>query len=97
MPKVKKLETIKRLSVPILRHNDVVKAGVFGSIVKGKLSKKSDIDFLIQFKPGKSLLDLSRLKLQLENKLQRDVDLVTYRSIHPLLKQRILEEEVRIL
>lgn len=30
-------------------------------------------------------------------KLKKKVDLLSYRAIHPLLKERILNEEVRIL
>jgi len=83
--------------IPILRQHGVVKAGVFGSIVRGEATKKSDIDILIQFKGRKSLLDLIGLELELEKSLRRDVDLLTYNSIHPLLRDRILNEEVRII
>ena len=83
--------------VPMLKRNGVVKAGLFGSFVRGEAKKKSDVDILIKFKGRKSLLDLIGLKLELEEKLRRKVDLLTYNSIHPLLKKRILGEEVRIL
>ncbi len=63
----------------------------------GSKKKSSDIDILIKFKEGKSLLDLARLELILEKKLGRKVDLVTYDSLHPLIKDRILKEEVKVL
>lgn len=97
MSKPKKIETIAKITAPILRKNGVVKAGIFGSAARKQLKKTSDIDFLIKFKRGKSLLDLVKLKHQLEDKLKRDVDLITYNSIHPLLKERILKEEIKII
>jgi predicted nucleotidyltransferase len=97
MAKPQKIKTIAKISVPILKKNGVVKAGIFGSAARKKLKKTSDIDFLIKFKRGKSLLDLVRLKHRLEDKLKREVDLVTYGSIHPLLKERIMNEEIKIL
>ncbi len=85
-----------KIIIPILKRYGVVKAGLFGSFVRGEARKSSDIDILIQFKGRKSLLDLVGLKLELEGRLKRKVDVLTYNSIHPLLKDRILKEEVRI-
>ncbi|MEK7617759.1 MAG: nucleotidyltransferase family protein [Patescibacteria group bacterium] len=81
---------------PILVKADVTKAGLFGSVVSGKATKKSDIDVLVEFPDGKSLLDLIGLKQDLEDALGKEVDVVTYRSLHHLLKDRILKEERRI-
>jgi uncharacterized protein len=97
MASPKKIETIAKVTIPILKRNGVLKAGVFGSAAKNKLKKNSDIDFLIKFKQGKSLLDLVRLKFQLEEKLKRKVDLITYKSVHPMLKKQIMNEEIKIL
>ena len=51
----------------------------------------------MRFKGKKSLLDLVHLKLQLEEKLKRKVDVVTYNSVHPLLKKEIMKEKIEIL
>jgi predicted nucleotidyltransferase len=93
----KEIKKIKKIVIPALKRSGVVRASIFGSFVKGKVKKSSDVDILIKFKAGKSLLDLARLELELEKKLRRKVELLTYESIHPLLKERILEEEVVIL
>jgi len=94
----KQLMKFKKKAVPILKRNKVVKAGVFGSFARGEAKKKSDIDILIEVKAKKfSLLDLVGLELELKEKLKRKVDLVEYSTIHPLLKERILREEVPIL
>lgn len=81
----------------ILQQNGIIRAAFFGSIVRGELTDESDIDILVEFEGHKSLLDLAGLKLDLEDALERPVDLLTYRSIHPLLKERILAEQVPIL
>ncbi|VVB61119.1 Nucleotidyltransferase domain protein [uncultured archaeon] len=88
---------IKKVIVPILKRNDVVRAGIFGSYARGEAKKSSDIDILIQFKGKKSLFDLVRLEMYLEKKLGRKVDVVEYSTIHPLLKKQILEEEVKVI
>ena len=91
------ITNLKKKIIPILKRNNVVKAGIFGSFARGEAKKSSDIDILIEVKAKKfSLLDLIRLEMELEKKLKRKVDLLTYKSIHPLLKNRILSEEVRI-
>jgi hypothetical protein len=46
---------------------------------------------------GRSLLDLAHLKNELEDAVERSVDLLTYKSLHPLLKETILAEQVPIL
>jgi hypothetical protein len=92
-----KLKEVRSLIIDILKKKDVKKAAFFGSIVKGELHSESDIDILIKFEGKKSLLDLADLKLELEDKLGRKVDILTYDSIHPLLKNIILKEKVQIL
>ena len=89
-------QIIKRKIAPILKRQGVTKAALFGSVVRGELKKTSDIDVLIQFKSGKSLFDLVGLKLELEKLLKRKVDVVTYNSLHPLLRDRILNEQMPI-
>lgn len=91
------IKEIKAKIVPLLKENDVVRAGLFGSYARGEAKKKSDIDILIKFKGKKSLFSLAKLELALERKIGKRVDLLTYGSIHPLIKKRILREEVKLL
>ncbi len=92
-----KINIIRSKILPVLKHNGVVKAGIFGSFARGEEKKGSDIDILVQFKGGKTLLDLVSLERELKIILGRNVDLLTYNSINHLLKERILEEEVRVM
>ena len=91
------VKQIQRSIVSLLKKHGVVRAGLFGSVVRGEPRKNSDIDILIEFRGKKSLLDLVALKLELERKLKRNVDLAEYAAVHPLLKDRILKEEVKII
>jgi len=91
------IEEIKDKIIPILKRYGVKRAAFFGSISRGELKETSDIDLLIEFEGEKSLLDLVGLKMELEESLGREVDVLTYGSLHPLLKDRILREQKVIL
>ncbi len=94
--KTKELRKLKQKIIPILKKNRIKKAGIFGSYARGEQKKNSDIDIIIQPVVGMGL-KFVHLQLELEEKLKRKVDLITYNSIHPLLRDRILNEEIRIL
>lgn len=91
------IQNIKKKIIPILRRYGVKRAAVFGSLARGEAKKKSDIDILVDLPEDKSLLDLVGLKLELEEILKRKVDVLTYNSLHPLLKDIILSEQKAIL
>lgn len=82
---------------PILERYGVRRAGVFGSVARGKPHNHSDIDLLVDIAESIGLLEFVGLKQELEAKLGRKVDLVEYQTIKPRIKERILAEEVRIL
>ena len=91
------VEELKELILDVLKNYDVKRASVFGSIAKGEATDESDIDLLVEFEGKKSLLDLVGLKLDLQDLLHCKVDILTYNSINPLLKEIILNEQVVIL
>ncbi len=91
------INQIKKKILPILKKNDINRASLFGSVVRGEATEESDIDLLVEFKGEKSLLDLAGLKIELEELLGKKVDVLTYNSLHPLLKDRILREQKVIL
>jgi len=91
-----KIAEIKKIIVPILKKNDVLKSSIFGSVARGDQNKKSDIDILIQPKKGTTMFGLIYLERALQKKLKRKVDLVTYNSVHPLLKDRVYKDEIVI-
>ncbi len=92
------IDEIKKKTLPILKKYDLKRSGVFGSVVRGELGEDSDVDILVEIERDDiSLLDFVGIKLELEEVLGRKVDLVEYATIKPLLKERILEEEIPIL
>jgi len=84
---------LKKFLTEILKKNGVEKASLFGSIARAENSEESDIDILIQFPKGKSLFDLIGLKLELEEVLHKEVDVLTYSSIHPRIRKYVLRDE----
>jgi len=88
---------IKKTIIDVLKKHEVKKAALFGSLVRGETTEGSDIDLLVEFEGRKSLLDLAGLQLELQEVLGKKVDVLTYKSLHPLLKERILYEQEVIL
>lgn len=80
----------------ILKNNKVRKAGIFGSYALGAQKSGSDIDILIE-PPKRMGFGFVRIQFELERKLKKKVDLVTYNGLSPYLKNRILSQEIRIL
>jgi len=97
MKKNEEIEKIKTKIMPILKGYKVTKAGIFGSHARGEQKKKSDVDILIKIHDDASLLTLIGLKLDLQEAIKRKVDLVEYETIRKELKEKILNDEIRIL
>lgn len=86
-------ENLKKKIVPILRRQGVLKAAIFGSAARNEMNKNSDVDILVKLAKSKNLLDLVELKLALEDKLGRSVDVLSYDGIHPRLRDTIIKEQ----
>ena len=67
---------------------------VFGSVARGEADEQSDIDFVVAFEPGRSLLDHAALWLDLQELLGCKVDVVSDRGIKPRFRDRVLNEAV---
>ncbi|MGQ9592251.1 MAG: nucleotidyltransferase family protein [Planctomycetota bacterium] len=65
---------------------------VFGSAARGEAGAGSDIDLLVEFEPGRSLLEEAGLVAELEELLGCKVDVVTEKGLYWLLRRRILKE-----
>ena len=86
------LKQLKEKVTPIFEKYGVIRAGVFGSFARDETTKKSDIDFLIKFGPKTSLFDLGGMKIDLEEKLKKEVDLVSVRAVNKRLKPYIMAD-----
>lgn len=76
----------------IARKHGVTHLRVFGSQASGTAKKSSDLDLLVALKPDRDLLDLIEFKLELEDLLGCNVDVLTDGGLSPYLRGRILRE-----
>ena len=77
----------------IIKRFGVKRIGLFGSYSRGQPCSTSDIDFLVEFEPGKKTYkNFIGLANFLENLFESKVDLITKNSLSPYLKPYILKE-----
>jgi uncharacterized protein len=67
---------------------------VFGSVARGEARLDSDIDFLVELEPGRSLFDLGGLLYELQLLLGVEVDVVTEKGLRPRIREHVLREAV---
>lgn len=67
---------------------------VFGSFARGEADAASDLDVLVDLEPGRSLLDLGGLLMDLQQLLGREVDVVTVKGLRARIRERVLKEAV---
>lgn len=91
------LDKIKDRILPILKEAHVKKAALFGSYVRGDNTKKSDVDILVTFPEDATLIDVVHLQHQMEQQLQKKVDIVSNNAISPLIKDSILKYQYPLL
>lgn len=67
---------------------------IFGSVARGESDANSDIDFLVEMEPGKTLFDLGGLLMELQDLLSCRVDIVTVKGLRSRIRERVLQEAV---
>jgi predicted nucleotidyltransferase len=67
---------------------------VFGSVARGQAGPDSDLDLLVDLEPGRNLLDLGGLLMDLRELLGCEVDVVTEKGLRERIRKRVLEEAV---
>jgi predicted nucleotidyltransferase len=67
---------------------------VFGSVARGEADTKSDVDFLVEMEPERSLFDLGGLLMDLQDLLDCPVDIVTDKGLRNRIRERVLTEAV---
>jgi len=78
----------------IARRHHAANVRLFGSVARGEEKEGSDIDFLVDFLPGSTLLDQVALIQELSCKLERKVDVVSARALNKHMRQRVLDEAI---
>jgi len=69
---------------------------VFGSVARGEADAESDVDVLVDMEPGRSLLDMGGLLMDLQDLLGCRVDVVSERGLRERIRERVLQEAVPI-
>ncbi|BDZ72125.1 nucleotidyltransferase family protein [Methanobacterium petrolearium] len=87
---------LRELNPQIKKEYKAEIVGFFGSFARGEQRKDSDLDILVQFQEGASLLDFAGLADFLEDELGIKIDLVSKRAIRPELKEQIMAEVVSV-
>lgn len=78
----------------IARAHGARNVRVFGSAVRGDADEGSDVDFLVEFEPGTSLLQHGAMIAELEELLGRRVDVAPEKTLHERVRERVLREAV---
>lgn len=80
----------------VARRHGAHNVRLFGSAARGDAAPESDIDILVAMNEGRSLLDVINLGNELEELLQRKVDILTEGGLSPYLRDRIYAEAVAL-
>lgn len=88
------INQIREIVVPIAIRHGVKSVSLFGSYARNQASPQSDVDLKIEKGRLKSLLDLSRFRLDVEDALELPVDLVTTQSPDVAFLKEIEKSEV---
>ena len=96
MSKHEIIETLRSLDKDASERYRAKILGIFGSVARGEGGPDSDVDVLVEFLAGATLLDLSGLGLSLEEKIGLPVDIVPVDTIKLELKEQILSEAILV-
>jgi uncharacterized protein len=95
-PSIDDLARVREQILAVAARHGAGNVRVFGSVARGEADAASDIDFLVDFEPGRSLLDLAALLVDLEDLLGHPVDVVTEPGLKARIRQRVLAEAVPV-
>ncbi|SBT03636.1 DNA polymerase, beta-like region [Candidatus Accumulibacter aalborgensis] len=88
----KLLEQNRQKILEIVAAHHAAKPRVFGSVLHGKDTERSDLDLLVDPLPGATLLDLGGIQIDLEDLLGIPVDVLTPGDLPEKFRQQVLQE-----
>lgn len=80
----------------IARRYGVTSIQLFGSAARDEAGPESDLDFLVEMEPGRSLFDLGGFQVDLEEALHCKVDVVTKKGLRERIRKEVLREALPI-
>ena len=86
----------KREILRIARDHGATNVRVFGSVARGNTNNKSDVDILVNLEPGRNLLDLGGLLMDLQELLGCRVDVVTEKCLRDSIREQVIRESVAL-
>ena len=87
------VEADERRLADICDRYGIAELQIFGSQVRGTADPDSDIDVLYRLRPGRRLgWEIEQFADELSELFGRRVDLVSLRSLHPLLRRSVMAE-----
>ncbi|MEX2139341.1 MAG: nucleotidyltransferase family protein [Pirellulales bacterium] len=93
---ISQLTTHRERILDVARRHGATRVRVFGSTVRGDATPASDVDFLVDLEPGRSLIDLGALLMDLQDLLGCRVDMTTEEGLHAYVRDRVLREAVAL-
>ena len=90
------LRTLRNEMIGFARARGASRVRVVGSVARGEATAVSDVDFLVDLDPDRSLFDLGGLLMDLQELLERDVDVVAERGLRPRVAHRVLVDVVEL-
>lgn len=79
--KLDELRADRNAIIEIALRHKAFNVAVFGSVARGNENSKSDIDFLVDFELGASLIDQAALRIDLCELLESEVDLISRKAL----------------
>lgn len=80
----------------LFQTHDIKTLALFGSTARNQATETSDLDFLVEFANPPTFRGYMRLKHHLEDLFDKPVDLVTRKSIKPIIREQILSELINV-
>ncbi|MBM3287570.1 MAG: nucleotidyltransferase family protein [Candidatus Eisenbacteria bacterium] len=94
MPVEALVRSKRREILELAARHGAIRIRVFGSAARGEASPDSDVDFLVDLEPGRSILDLGGLLMDLQDLLGCPVDVITEKGLRARIRDRVLREAV---
>lgn len=90
------IDDIKQEANPVFQKYGVKSASVFGSFARGEENDSSDIDLMVEPSDTMDLVEYSAMREDLSARLNRNVDMVTSRSVNARLLPLIMQDMKKI-